>query len=238
MKLKIMSLLVLVSGLAHQSAVADNVAVNQLNFEISPMVSTANDVGESVDVVGDATFPLAPVLGMSIAVGAGTFSGDDSYIDSDSTSVAAGIFVGHYDIGRVGLGIASSSSDYDSDDSFTITSDSVSLRGELYLKDFTLAAGYVDSEDEVDDDTVILLDPDSELTRYEIGYYPTENFRLGIGARRKDGDSEFIEAEFQPIDRISVFMNMAKNDDMEAYSVGVTIYFSGGSSLKENDRWY
>jgi predicted porin len=237
MKLKIMSLLVLASGLAHQSAVADNVAVNQLNFEISPMVSATSNVGDGVDVSGDATFPLTHVLGMSISAAAGTFAGDDSYIDSDNTVVEAGIFLGHYDIGRVGFGVASSKSDYD--DNFTLTSDSVSLHGEFYLKDFTLAATYIDGESEVDDDTVILLDPDSELTRYEIGYYPTENVRLSIGAERKDGDGEIIGAEFQPADRVSIFMIIGKNDDIDdTYLVGATIYFSGGSSLKENDRWY
>jgi hypothetical protein len=258
MKLKALVSLILVL-LACKTAFAGN-AVNQLNVDLSPSFFSTQDLEDGLDLAAEMTFPVGPVLGVGILADAGLTNGKDNYPDSVYSLIGGEIFLGNHNIGRIGFGIASgrqtySEDGYYGDDDITVTSDVVLESAELYLGDFTLGISGSDTESDIDG--YYADQPDSKLNTYTLQYYPTDNIRLdfdGYTQKFDDGSAYFgiedtevkgkaLTFEFQVTHMVSVFMEYDTNEDnfdvdTKSYFVGATIYFRGGDTLKDNDRWY
>jgi hypothetical protein len=267
MRQTILISLVISSALMCRPALADNYAVNHLNVDLSPSLFVIQDVENGIDLAAEMTFPLGPVLGVGLLADVGVASGKDGYLDSVTTGIGGEIFLGHYDIGRVGFGILTGDQVYSDDGSYfggdiTVSSESVVTYAEVYLGDFTLGVASSGNESEIDYDGDYSYDqPESDLRMFELQYYPTDNIRLEVswytekiddgipyyGTEDTEIEGQSLGLEFQLGSMVSIFMEYDTNEDNDAYdaektksySVGATVYFSGGGdTLKDNDRWY
>src|SRR5688572_7497952 len=104
MRQPILISLVISSALLCQPVLADNYAVNHLNADLSPSLFVTEDVESGIDLTAEMTFPLGPVLGVGVLGDAGVANGKDDYLDSVTTAIGGEIFLGHYDVGRIGYG--------------------------------------------------------------------------------------------------------------------------------------
>jgi hypothetical protein len=226
-------------------------AVDQWNLDIAPSIYHDQSHNNGIDVAIDMSFPLAPIVGMTASFNEG-FAFDDDFFGDDFIigSLGAAVFVGHHDVGRAGLGLALGEITFlfEGDDYEDYSFNKTLVFGELYLHDFTLAASSVriDFEDDFGNYK------ESEKL-FAISYYPVDNIKLTVGSHNgapsfalltTGYDARSFEFEFQVASRISIFANYLRREadtmffGKEVYTVGVSIYIRGGSSLKENDRWY
>jgi hypothetical protein len=255
MKLKIT--FILLFPLIYQPALAENHAVNQLNVDLGPSFTKVEDVSDSFNIDVDLSLPLGPAAGMSLTAGVGTASSDDDYYDDDSTTtlIGAEFFAGHYETGRVGFGFGydntSINSSYYSDDP-TATTQIAYFFGELFLADVTLGVASGNRKTEYEINGYDYGDDESNTKILQLNYYPTNNVSIGIGQVDEraigigdDMEERFANLEFQVGSRVSIFMEYSSidadddfGDATKMYLVGATLYFSGGDTLKDNDRWY
>ncbi|HEX5056089.1 MAG TPA: hypothetical protein VFX02_06290 [Gammaproteobacteria bacterium] len=153
---------------------------------------------------------------------------------------------------------------YYGDDDTTVSSDSTLKYAEAYLGDFTLGISGSNVEPEAESGGYTAEQPEHEITMYTLQYYPTDNVRLELSQYTEEIDdgatyyfypgyvivfedteikANTLGLEFGVTSMVSIFMEYANiqsnNDkDVKSYSVGATIYFRGGDTLKDNDRWY
>lgn len=230
--------LLLFSAFAAGSAIGGE-AIKRQNVDVGTSL-VSSDSGDRFDADAMLSLPIGDYWGAGFTVSAGSFQGDGSALDSTSGGAGVFGFIGDKDVGRLGLRYGGENTDYDSSRSdFTIETESLTLLGEWYIDSVTLRYTRSDSESELDSDSVILSNPDSESSTLYAAYYATDNLRLGVGDNALDADgSMYLDAEYQIGTLTSLQLLYLDNDDTDAVLAGITFYFQGGSSLLENDRHY
>ncbi|HEX5056090.1 MAG TPA: hypothetical protein VFX02_06295 [Gammaproteobacteria bacterium] len=254
MNLKIMNSLILMSILACQSALAENQAVSRWNLDLSPSLFDVDNEGNGLDLLTEMTFPLAPILGMGVFIDGSFTSGNDDNSDAIGSGLGAEIFLGRHDIGRIGFGVASTSTvytdiyddEYSVEDDPTISSDLKTVSGEAYLGDFTLFAANTKAETELESDGFTRDYPEQDRTVYGLQYYPTDRMSLMIGKYKeeetataevfvfgqsilleyeREAESTFLGAEFQTGRIVSIFMKYQQTE----YDDGFGTFFADNS---------
>lgn len=124
----------------------------------------------------------------------------------------------------------------------------VGLEAELYLEQFTIAAGagyqYVDIKDDYTPGPNSDFEEDGLYGQLDLSWYATDNLALSVGAATDPNQDILGTAgvEWAPaiesFDGLSLFADGAVgDDDYVSASLGVRFYFGQGTSLKERHRF-
>lgn len=216
-------------------ASGENNAIEKTNYEVG-ISGTNEEHVNRYEISGEARTSIAPYTGASLNVGRSSFQGKDNYVDSDTTSVGAGVFLRKQELGTIGARYSHSLSEPDVP--YPIASkyriDGYGLYGDYYLEDFDISASRLIAKPE----------QGNSLHSWTItgGYYVSNNLVAKLSAGGMDSkDNYSFGVAYQPEllkNAASLTIGYYDTPNDNSLSLSISYFFDTRVNLKERNRRY